>query len=201
MKRLKSDKILDKKVFEQSLNMINRQVDDIHHLVDEFSSFARMPSPKLKLININKIIVDYVKPMMSSFDKVMIEIDNILDNALIMGDEKQIRQACGNLIKNSYENISSNNIKKARISILFNVENNFATVAVNDNGTGIDKSMISQITEPYFTTKVGGTGLGLAITKKIIDDHNGTILIKSLKTSKGTSILLKFPLISRNNYE
>ena len=201
MNRLNSDQLIDKKVFEQSLNMINRQVDDIHHLVDEFSSFARMPSPILKLININKIIVDFVKPMISSFDKVTIEIDNILDSALIMGDEKQIRQACNNLIKNSYENICSNNIKKARISIIFNVENNFATVAVNDNGTGIDKSMISQITEPYFTTKVGGTGLGLAITKKIIDDHNGTILIKTLKSSKGTSILLKFPLISRNNYE
>ena len=65
----------------------------------------------------------------------------------------------------------------------------------------IDKSMISQITEPYFTTKIGGTGLGLAITKKIIDDHNGTILIKSSKISEGTSILLKFPLISRNNNE
>ena len=45
--------------------------------------------------------------------------------------------------------------------------------------------MISEITEPYFTTKVGGTGLGLAITKKIIDDHNGTILIKSIFHAKG----------------
>tara|TARA_B100001063_G_scaffold16612_1_gene12748 strand:- start:1822 stop:2367 length:546 start_codon:yes stop_codon:yes gene_type:complete len=181
--------------------MITRQVDDIHHLVNEFSSFARMPSPKLKPMNINKIIVDYINPMMSSFDKAVIEVDNILENALIMGDEKQIRQACGNLVKNSYENVTSNNIEKARISIIFNVDNNFATVAVNDNGTGVDKSMISQITEPYFTTKVGGTGLGLAITKKIIDDHNGTILIKSSKPSEGTSILLKFPLIARNNYE
>ena len=178
--------------------MITRQVDDIHHLVDEFSSFARMPSPTLKVININKVILDYVNPMMSSFDKVLIEIDDVLDNALIMGDEKQIRQACGNLIKNSYENIISNNIENARISIFFNIENNYASILVNDNGTGIDKSMISEITEPYFTTKVGGTGLGLAITKKIIDDHNGTILIKSLKASKGTSILLKFPLISKN---
>ena len=57
--------------------------------------------------------------------------------------------------------------------------------------------MISQITEPYFTTKVGGSGLGLAITKKIIDDHNGSIFIRPLKGSKGTSILLKFPLISK----
>ena len=197
MNKLSSNRKIDKKTFEQSLNMITRQVDDIHHLVDEFSSFARMPSPKLKVININKVIVEYINPMMSSFEKVLIEVDNVIENALIMGDEKQIRQACGNLIKNSYENVNSNNIKNARISIIFKIENNFAEIYVNDNGTGIEKSIISQIIEPYFTTKVGGSGLGLAITKKIIDDHNGSIFIRPLKGSKGTSILLKFPLISK----
>ena len=49
------------KVFEQSLNMITRQVDDIHYLVNEFSSFARMPSPTLKMININKVISEVEK--------------------------------------------------------------------------------------------------------------------------------------------
>ena len=197
MKKLSSNRKIDKKTFEQSLNMITRQVDDIHHLVDEFSSFARMPSPKLKVININKVIVEYINPMISSFEKVLIEVDDVIENALIMGDEKQIRQACGNLIKNSYENVNSNDIKNARISIIFKIENNFAEIYVNDNGTGIEKSIISQIIEPYFTTKVGGSGLGLAITKKIIDDHNGSIFIRPLKGSKGTSILLKFPLISK----
>ena len=197
MNKLSSNRKLDKKTFEQSLNMITRQVDDIHHLVDEFSSFARMPSPKLKVININKVIVEYINPMISSFEKVLIEVDDVIENALIMGDEKQIRQACGNLIKNSYENLNSNDIKNARISIIFKIENNFAEIYVNDNGTGIEKSIISQIIEPYFTTKVGGSGLGLAITKKIIDDHNGSIFIRPLKGSKGTSILLKFPLISK----
>ena len=197
MNKLSSNRKIDKKTFEQSLNMITRQVDDIHHLVDEFSSFARMPSPKLKVININKVIVEYINPMISSFEKVLIEVDDVIENALIMGDEKQIRQACGNLIKNSYENLNSNDIKNARISIIFKIENNFAEIYVNDNGTGIEKSIISQIIEPYFTTKVGGSGLGLAITKKIIDDHNGSIFIRPLKGSKGTSILLKFPLISK----
>jgi len=197
MNKLSSNRKIDKKTFEQSLNMITRQVDDIHHLVDEFSSFARMPSPKLKVININKVIVEYINPMISSFEKVLIEVDDVIENALIMGDEKQIRQACGNLIKNSYENLNSNDIKNARISIIFKIENNFAEIYVNDNGSGIEKSIISQIIEPYFTTKVGGSGLGLAITKKIIDDHNGSIFIRPLKGSKGTSILLKFPLISK----
>ncbi len=197
MNKLSSNRKIDKKTFEQSLNMITRQVDDIHHLVDEFSSFARMPSPKLKIININKVILEYINPMISSFEKVLIEVDDVIENALIMGDEKQIRQACGNLIKNSYENLNSNDIKNARISIIFKIEKNFAEIYVNDNGTGIEKSIISQIIEPYFTTKVGGSGLGLAITKKIIDDHNGSIFIRPLKGSKGTSILLKFPLISK----
>ena len=197
MNKLSSNRKIDKKTFEQSLNMITRQVDDIHHLVDEFSSFARMPSPKLKVININKVIVEYINPMISSFEKVLIEVDDVIENALIMGDEKQIRQACGNLIKNSYENLNSNDIKNARISIIFKIENNFAEIYVNDNGSGIEKSIISQSIEPYFTTKVGGSGLGLAITKKIIDDHNGSIFIRPLKGSKGTSILLKFPLISK----
>ena len=53
--------------------------------------------------------------------------------------------------------------------------------------------------EPYFTTKEGGTGLGLAITKKIIEDHNGTLLIKSSKSNYGTLVIIKFPIIKENN--
>ena len=194
--KLNNGKKIDKKVFEQSLNMITRQVDDIHHLVNEFSSFARMPSPKLKLININKIITDFVKPMVTSYENVTIHIDNIIDQALVMADEKQIRQACSNLIKNSYENIILNNVSNGKISISFENKNDFASITISDNGTGIDKSILSKIIEPYYTTKVGNSGLGLAITKKIIDDHNGTILIKP-KSSKGTSVIIKFPLISK----
>ena len=195
--KLNNDKKIDAKVFVQSLNMITRQVDDIHHLVNEFSSFARMPSPKLKLINVNSVITDYIKPLISSFDNVTIEIDDIIDNALIMADEKQIRQAFSNLIKNSYENITLNKILDGKISIIFGIENDFASITISDNGTGIDKSIISKITEPYYTTKIGNSGLGLAITKKIIDDHNGIILIKPLKETKGTSVTFKFPLISK----
>ena len=192
--KLNNGKKIDKKVFEQSLNMITRQVDDIHHLVNEFSSFARMPSPKLKLININKIITDFLKPMITSYENVTIDIDNIIDQALVMADEKQIRQACSNLIKNSYENIISNNVSNGKISISFENKNDFASITISDNGTGIDKSILSKIIEPYYTTKVGNSGLGLAITKKIIDDHNGTILIKP-KSFRGTSVIIKFPLI------
>ena len=190
---------LDKEIFEQSLNMITRQVDDIHHLVDEFSSFARMPSPKLNQENIFLIVKQYIEPLISSFQNISIEIDKkTYKDIYIMADEKQIRQAIGNLIKNSFENITINKIKNGKISVDFNFDNNFATIFITDNGTGIDENYMSKIMEPYFTTKIGGTGLGLAITKKIIEDHNGSMLIKASKVSHGTLVIIKFPIVKNN---
>ena len=194
IKKLNNDIKINKEMFKNSLAMINKQVDDIDHLVNEFSSFARMPSPKLKIINLSEIIFNFIQPLIPSFPDAVINIDQPKKNALIMGDEKQIRQACGNLIKNSYENISLNNIENGKISISFEVKNSFVIISINDNGTGISKSDISQITEPYYTTKEGGTGLGLAITKKIIEDHNGIFLIKSTKKPRETVVIFKIPL-------
>ena len=194
IKKLNNDSKINKELFKNSLTMINKQVDDIDHLVNEFSSFARMPSPKLKFINLSEIIFDFIQPLIPSFPDAVIKIDQPKKNTLIMGDEKQIRQACGNLIKNSYENIFLNKIENGEICVLFEVKNSFAIVSISDNGTGISKSHISEITEPYFTTKEGGTGLGLAITKKIIEDHNGTLLIKSTRKPRLTSVVIKIPL-------
>ncbi|MDA1136683.1 MAG: ATP-binding protein [Proteobacteria bacterium] len=188
--------MLNKKIFEQSLNMITRQVDDIRYLVDEFSSFARMPSPILNQVNIIFVVRQYVEPLKMSFEKITIKLDKIkYKDILIMADEKQIRQAIGNIIKNSYENIITNNIKNGVVSIDFEKDNDFVSITFKDNGTGINTNDISKIVEPYFSTKMGGSGLGLAITKKIIEDHNGSIKIKSPKDEKGTIIIIKFPIV------
>ena len=191
--------MFNKKIFEQSLNMITRQVDDIHHLVDEFSSFARMPAPILNRVNVFVIVREYVEPLNISFDKITIKLDNTkYKNIFIMVDEKQIRQAIGNIIKNSYENIITNNIKNGVISIDFENDNDFVSILFKDNGTGINPNDISRMIEPYFSTKTNGSGLGLAITKKIIEDHNGSITIKSPKDEQGTIIIIKLPIVVKH---
>tara|TARA_B110000285_G_scaffold47000_1_gene52908 strand:+ start:673 stop:2631 length:1959 start_codon:yes stop_codon:yes gene_type:complete len=191
--------MFNKKIFEQSLNMITRQVDDIHHLVDEFSSFARMPAPILNRVNVFVIVREYVEPLNISFDKITIKLDNTkYKNIFIMADEKQIRQAIGNIIKNSYENIITNNIKNGVISIDFENDNDFVSILLKDNGTGINPNDISRMIEPYFSTKTNGSGLGLAITKKIIEDHNGSITIKSPKDEQGTIIIIKLPIVVKH---
>ena len=191
--------MFNKKIFEQSLNMITRQVDDIHHLVDEFSSFARMPAPILNQVNVFVIVREYVEPLNISFEKITIKLDNTkYKNIFIMADEKQIRQAIGNIIKNSYENIITNNIKNGVLSIDFENDNDFVSILFKDNGTGINLNDISKIVEPYFSTKTNGSGLGLAITKKIIEDHNGSITIKSPKDEQGTIIIIKLPIVVKH---
>lgn len=191
--------MFNKKIFEQSLNMITRQVDDIHHLVDEFSSFARMPAPILNQVNVFVIVREYVEPLNISFEKITIKLDNTkYKNIFIMADEKQIRQAIGNIIKNSYENIITNNIKNGVLSIDFENDNDFVSILFKDNGTGINLNDISKIVEPYFSTKTNGSGLGLAITKKIIEDHNGSITVKSPKDEQGTIIIIKFPIVVKH---
>ena len=198
-KHLNNPLKLNKEIFEKSLNMITRQVDDIDHLVEEFSSFARMPSPILNQVNIVSVVKQYIDLMNNSFKNISINFDNIPDKEIyIMADEKQIRQALGNLIKNSYENLIINKIKNGKIYINLDSDDNHTTLSIEDNGTGIEKKDLTKVIEPYFTTKDGGTGLGLAITNKIIEDHNATMFFKKSNIGQGTIVIIKFPIIIDN---
>ena len=198
-KHLNNPLKLNKEIFEKSLNMITRQVDDIDHLVEEFSSFARMPSPILNKVNIVSVVKQYIDLMNNSFKNISINFDEIVDKEIyIMADEKQIRQALGNLIKNSYENFIINKIKNGKIYINLDSDDNHTTLSIEDNGTGIEKKDLTKVIEPYFTTKDGGTGLGLAITNKIIEDHNATMFFKKSNIGQGTIVIIKFPIIVGN---
>ena len=198
-KHLNNPLKLNKEIFEKSLNMITRQVDDIDHLVEEFSSFARMPSPILNKVNIVSVVKQYIDLMNNSFKNISINFDKIVDKEIyIMADEKQIRQALGNLIKNSYENLIINKIKNGKIYINLDSDDNHTTLSIEDNGTGIEKKDLTKVIEPYFTTKDGGTGLGLAITNKIIEDHNATMFFKKSNIGQGTIVIIKFPIIIEN---
>ena len=198
-KHLNNPLKLNKEIFEKSLNMITRQVDDIDHLVEEFSSFARMPSPILNKVNIVSVVKQYIDLMNNSFKNISINFDKIVDKEIyIMADEKQIRQALGNLIKNSYENFIINKIKNGKIYINLDSDDNHTTLSIEDNGTGIEKKDLTKVIEPYFTTKDGGTGLGLAITNKIIEDHNATMFFKKSNIGQGTIVIIKFPIIVGN---
>ena len=184
------------KNFENYLSTINRQIKDIEKLVNEFSDFARMPSPILKKINITKVIeraVDFYKMSHKNLNLKLI-IDK-KQNFNIRGDSDQLYRVFLNLIKNSIEAIEEKKQKdknlQGKIDVEIDRNNEYIVIKMLDNGSGFND--IKSITKPYYTTKKDGTGLGLPIVNKIINEHNGDI--NFLKRTTGAGIEIYLPAI------
>ena len=181
--------------FKNTSEMILKHVDDIGHLIDEFSSFARLPKPKLLNLDIQKFIKESFVFFKTSYPNIKFNLQNKISDKkklTIYADEKQLRQVLGNLIKNSSENFDENHIKNKNIILMIYNDFQYFYLKISDNGVGIKNFKQNDILEPYFTTKKHGTGLGLAITKKILEDHQAEIQIKT--SGKGTEVEIKFQL-------
>ena len=188
-KKIKSDS-LEKGEIEKLTNTISKQVDDIGILVDEFSSFARMPEAEVKLDNLSKILKNCFDLFANSYPKINMKIFLPKKDIYFQFDSFQISQALNNIIKNAVEAVI--NIPNPSISVKIEETSNKISISTIDNGVGIDERKISKIFEPYFTTKDKGTGLGLSIVKKIIEDHDGIIKIHKNKDMAGTTSLIVF---------
>ncbi|MBM7047732.1 PAS domain-containing sensor histidine kinase [Rhizobium lusitanum] len=171
----------DRPVFDQCTDTIIRQVGDIGRMVDEFSSFARMPKPTMEPSDLRDVLRDavFLREMGNSHVKFERELgDERLEG---MFDTRMLGQAFGNLIKNAVEAIEGVPSDEAReqpkilVRASLDPERDRFTVDVIDNGRGLPVENRHSILEPYMTMREKGTGLGLAIVKKIIEDHGGQI--------------------------
>ena len=184
-----------KEDFVKYLETINRQIKDIETLVNEFSSFARMPSPIFKKINLLDVVNRAVE-FMSMSSKSDINIIKKNKSLFINGDEEQLYRVFINLIKNSDESISEIRLKKAnfkgKIELDITSNNEYIVIKLSDNGTGIKDT--KKIMTPYFTTKKNGTGLGLPIVKKIITEHSGDLIINNKE--EGTVVAISLPTLN-----
>ncbi|MDL2398617.1 sensor histidine kinase NtrY-like [Rhizobium mayense] len=171
----------DRPVFDQCTDTIIRQVGDIGRMVDEFSSFARMPKPTMEPSDLRDILRDavFLREMGNNHVKFERELgDEPLEG---MFDTRMLGQAFGNLIKNAVEAIEgvpsgeTREEPKVLVRSFLDAERDRFTVDVIDNGRGLPVENRHSILEPYMTMREKGTGLGLAIVKKIIEDHGGQL--------------------------
>ncbi|NQU61208.1 MAG: PAS domain-containing sensor histidine kinase [Rhodospirillales bacterium] len=200
----------DPETFANCTDTIVRQVEDLHRMVDEFSSFARMPELSLRNENLSEICRNAISLERHRHPEIDYDADLSKDEIRLYCDHRQVSRALTNLLKNATESIAGlqeetgSSAPKGEIRIVIDVRPGepetghkganapIITVNVEDNGRGLPGENREQLTEPYVTTRTKGTGLGLAIVKKIMEDHKGNILLKD-REGGGAIVSLVFP--------
>ena len=196
----------DPEIFNQCIETIIRQVGDIGRMVDEFSSFARMPLPKFEYNDISQQIKRAVFLRRVATPEIIYSVNAPVLKLWI--DRQQFEQIITNVLKNAAESIEARIMECpepdyiGKIEINVSVDDDHACIVIKDNGRGLPKIDRIRLTEPYVTTRAKGTGLGLAIVRKVIDDHNGTMEIIDNKPPQiGAAIIFRLPLHNPTSHE
>ncbi len=185
----------DPEVFLACTDTIIRQVNDLRRMVDEFSSFARMPKPVFREENISEIIRQVIFLQELAAPSVTMHFDVPVSPIMIYCDSRQLAQALTNIIKNASEaiqaRVETGLAGEHEILITLARDDDFIELAIADTGIGLPPDLREKLTEPYVTTRPKGTGLGLAIVKKIVEDHFGTMTIED-RAVGGACVKLAF---------
>jgi len=180
----------------KELNIIEQNVRLCRELLTMWQSYGSVEASPHKPISVAQIVREVVKgvgPMAAQYG-VQLDCDICEDSCTLLGDSVQITRAIQNVIINALQASAE---KKGSVAVTCLRKDFYVDVRVEDTGYGITPAQMSKIFDPYFTTKQGksGTGLGLYITKKVIEDHNGSIKVDSTP-QHGSTFTIRLPLLN-----
>jgi two-component system nitrogen regulation sensor histidine kinase NtrY len=193
----------DPDVFAQCTDTIIRQVGDIGRMVDEFSSFARMPAPVVRREEAQELVRHAVFLQRVAHPQIAFEVTAPVEPIAFDCDGRLVSQALINLLKNAAEaiaaRVAAGQTAPGRIALDLSVKSGRLIISVRDNGVGLPAENRHRLTEPYVTTRAKGTGLGLAIVRKILEDHGGELVLEDVASDSsgenaGAVVRMVFPL-------
>jgi two-component system nitrogen regulation sensor histidine kinase NtrY len=177
-------------------------------MVDEFSSFARMPKPEMKMLDLREPLRE--ASFLVEVSRPEISFERNLGSEPLTGtfDSRLLAQAFGNVVKNAAESIEAverEGGERGVIRISAERKGGMIEVDVVDNGKGLPRENRQRLLEPYMTTREKGTGLGLAIVKKIVEDHGGRLELHDAPAEfhggKGALIRIVLPAAAQGTTE
>ncbi len=206
-RRYRKQILLDGELFDELTATIIRQVGSLRKMVDEFSSFARLPNPVFRPEDPVELARQAVFLQEVAHSGISFDFATEGHIERIACDRHQFGQAMTNVLKNAIEAIETKakNIPsdyRGRIGIRIRQDDGTVQVIIADNGIGLPQDR-ERIIEPYVTTREKGTGLGLAIVKKIVEEHGGEIHFASVPQG-GTQVTMGFardPLAQHSRVE
>ncbi len=180
------------KLSAECAGLIEREVQTLESMVDEFSQFARFPAARLAQADLNSIVASALELFQGRLDGIIVSTDLAGSLPSVKADPELIRQVVANLIDNAAESMEGSPIRRLRVSTRTESDGDAVVIEVSDSGHGISPEDKEKLFLPHFSTKGRGTGLGLAIASRIIAEHNGTIRVED-NMPAGARFLIRFP--------
>lgn len=177
----------DKKILGEITKTIVNQVVAIKNMVNEFTEYSRSPVLKRESVDLISLINEVIR--LYEKNDLEVSLSSRYKTFRFECDQTKLRQVIVNLIQNAYE--AKKEKVKSIIDIKLSKNKEYIQISFKDNGIGFNNEI--DPFEPYVTTKKTGTGLGLAVVRKIIEEHNGNIIIKNNERS-GVTVKLQFKL-------
>ena len=176
------------------MDIVLRETDRLNNIVTEFLDYARPRSNQLEQISLASLLEETITLFRNSreFREDIVIICDIPSAIVITGDPQRLRQVFWNLLINAVQATQNGGTITVSAASGAGIGSDEVTIRILDSGMGIASDHLEHIFDPFFTTKPAGTGLGLAIAYRIIEDHNGTIDVKS-EEGKGTDVVINLP--------
>ncbi len=185
----------DAQVLDRATHTIVQQVEAMKEMVNAFSDYARAPDIDINLFSMEKLAHEVVDLYRAQESDIEIALKTSSDLPDVEADVGRIRQILHNLIRNAIEALENTTDGRIEVSVSAGEVHDVDVVeiVVADNGPGFHTGQISQVFDPYVTTKPKGTGLGLAIVKKLVEEHAGTIRAEN-REQGGAEIRIELPV-------
>jgi two-component system nitrogen regulation sensor histidine kinase GlnL len=174
-----------------------QEVRSLTGMVTAFLNFARPQPLELTEVSLSEIIADCTAELRPLFTALRVRLDCSGDFPNILADERMLRQALLNILRNAAESISEESTAR-RVTARGAIEREpdhrrLVAIEIEDTGRGIAPANLQRIFIPFFTTKSKGHGVGLALAHRVITEHNGTLVAKNAKDG-GAVFTVRLPI-------
>jgi two-component system, NtrC family, nitrogen regulation sensor histidine kinase NtrY len=182
------------KLVAECAGLIEREVQTMESLVDEFSQFARFPAARLAPADLNSIVGSALELFRGRLEGIELRREPATSLPAVKADPELLRRVVANLIDNAAEAMEGAAIRQMLVATRVEGDGDAVEIEISDSGHGISPQDKERLFLPHFSTKERGTGLGLAIASRIIAEHNGTIRVED-NLPMGTRFLIRFPAV------
>ncbi len=176
---------------KRRVTIVESEIKRLERLLTDFLELARPRPPKREPVDLARVASDVLDLEAEAVAAARVHLTrDLAPDCFALGDVEKLKQVALNLVVNSLDAMPDGGVLRAAVG----GDEAEVWLAIGDDGPGVDPTILAEIFDPFFTTKAAGTGLGLAIVRKIVDQHQGRVVVDT-DQGEGTTVRVVLPRI------